>query len=145
MKPMGSGFMESGFTHLFVIPADGGAPRQITSGDKNYGNSPIWTKDGNSLLTSTNLNDDWEYDFRNSEIYSVDLASGKATALTDRKGPDQNPAISPDGKKILYTGRDDKVQTYQLTNAYVMNLDGSGKKEIKIKLDRSISNPTWGC
>ena len=31
------GYTEAGFTHLFVVPADGGTPRALTSGDWNVG------------------------------------------------------------------------------------------------------------
>ncbi len=141
----GSGYMEPGYRHLFVIPAEGGSARQITSGDLPYGRSPVWTKDGASLIFSANLSEDWEYDFRNSEIYKVDIGSGEVTALTDRNGPDENPALSPDGKQILYEGFDDKVQTYQVSRMYVMNTDGSGKKEVPLNLDRSVSSPTWAA
>ena len=33
----GAGFMEDGYLHLFLVPADGGTPRQLTSGDWNVG------------------------------------------------------------------------------------------------------------
>jgi dipeptidyl aminopeptidase/acylaminoacyl peptidase len=141
----GSGYIEPGYTHLFILPAEGGTARQITSGDKNYGNSPTWTKDGKSLIFSSNLNDDWEYDYGNSEIYSIDIASGKVNTLTDRKGPDYGVALSPDGTKIAYVGFDDKIQTYQVNKIYIMNLDGSGKKEIKTNLDRNPSDLEWSA
>ncbi len=139
----GSGYLEPGFTHLFVLPADGGSARQITSGDFHHGNVPVWSKDGNYLMFSSNLNEDWEYDYRNSEIYKVSVSDGKVTALTDRKGPDENPVISPDGKLIAYLGYNDKIQTYQVNRIYLMNFDGSNKKEISTNLDRSISDLVW--
>jgi dipeptidyl aminopeptidase/acylaminoacyl peptidase len=141
----GSGYIKPGFRHLFIVSAEGGTARQITSGERQYGSSPVWTQDGASLVFSANLNEDWEYDFRNSEIYKVDIASGEVTALTDRNGPDGSPAVSPDGEQILYTGFDDKVQTYQVSKMYVMNTDGSGKKEIPLNLDRSVSSPSWAA
>ena len=139
----GSGKMKPGFSHYFIIPSEGGSPRQITEGNFNHRGTPIWTKDGKSLLFSGNRNKDWEYDFRNSEIYNINIASGKVTALTDRNGPDGNISLSPNGNQIAYLGRDDKVQTYQLTNIYVANVDGSGKKMIPINLDRSVDKVIW--
>ncbi len=139
----GSGYLEPGFSHLFVISADGGAVRQLTSGDFHHRGAPTWSKDGQRLYFSTNRNADWEYDFRNSEIYSLSITDGKIKALTSRKGPDESPVVSPDGQKIAYVGFDDKVQTYQLAHLYVMNSDGTGKQLIKTGLDRSVSNPVW--
>jgi dipeptidyl aminopeptidase/acylaminoacyl peptidase len=139
----GSGYMEPGFSHLFVLPADGGSARQITSGDFNHGNAPAWSKDRNHLIFSGNLNEDWEYDYRNSEIYSVSLDNGKITPLTNRKGPDYGAAISSDGKQIAYLGYDDKIQTYQVNNIYLMDFDGSNKKVISTNLDRSVAGLVW--
>ena len=139
----GSGYMKPGFTHYFVIPAEGGMERQVTSGNFQHKNQPVWTKDSKYLLFSSNRNTDWEYDFRNSELYKVDLANGKVTAITDRKGPDRTPTISPDGQTIAYLGYDDKVQTYQITRLFTMNLDGSNRKQIPLDLDRSVSSFNW--
>ncbi len=139
----GSGYLRPGFRHYFLIPSEGGTERQLTSGDFNFSGAPIWTKDGKGLVFSSNLNDEWQYDFRNSELYYLSIASGDIKALTDRNGPDRSPVLSPDGKRLLYLGYDDRVQTYQLTNVYRMNLDGSGKRMIELGLDRSVSNLTW--
>ena len=139
----GSGYLKPGFSHLFVIPADGGTARQVTTGNFHHRGTPVWSKDGKYLFFSTNRNEDWEYDFRNSEIYRVSVLDGEIISLTDRKGPDGGIAISPDGKKLAYVGFNDKVQTYQITRLYTMNTDGTGKKEIKVGLDRSISDLTW--
>ncbi|MFT5384614.1 MAG: dipeptidyl aminopeptidase/acylaminoacyl peptidase [Saprospiraceae bacterium] len=138
----GSGKMKPGFTHIFVIPAEGGTARQVTSGNFNHG-EPTWSKDGKDLFFSANLNEDWEYDFRNSELYKTSLANGKTKALTDRKGPDFGIAISPDGKRLAYLGYDDKVQTYQLTKLYTIGVDGKNKQEVKLNLDRSVSDLVW--
>ncbi|KAA3637196.1 MAG: S9 family peptidase, partial [Bacteroidetes bacterium] len=139
----GSGYMEPGFNHLFILPAEGGTARQVTNGDRNHGNTAHWTKDGQSLIFSANLNEDWAYDFGNSEVYKLDIASGEVNALTDRQGPDWGPVISPDGSKIAYLGYDDKVQTYQINKIYVMNTDGSGNHEIITRLDRNPSDLIW--
>ena len=139
----GVGYVEQGFRHLFVIPADGGMARQITHGDFQHRSTAKWTNDSNNLILSSNRDENWEYNYRNSEIYSVNIESEVITALTDRNGPDHSPSISPDSKKIAYLGFDDKLQTYQVTKLYLMNLDGSQKKEIVTKLDRSLSSLTW--
>jgi Tol biopolymer transport system component len=99
------GFLPDGSTHLFVVSADGGAPRQVTSGDWNH-TGARWTPDGKALLFSANREDDWEYAWRESDIYRAEVATGAIRQLTTRRGPDGNPVPSPDGRHIAYTGYD---------------------------------------
>ncbi len=139
----GAGKLKPGFNHLFVISSEGGSSRQITSGDFNHRGTPAWSPDGKYLYFSSNRNKDWEYDFRNSEIYRVAIADGKVKALTDRNGPDRSLAISPNGNQIAYVGYDDKMQTYQVSRLHIMNADGSKKRVVSDQLDRSVSSPVW--
>ena len=139
----GRGYLETGFSHLFVIPADGGTPRQITSGNYHHRGQPQWTPDGKALIFDANRRDDYEYDYRNSDIYRVDVTSGEIQQLTDRQGPDYGAVLSPDGTQIAYIGYPDKVQTYQLRRLYVMDVDGSNQQEIDTQLDRSIASIQW--
>lgn len=76
-------------------------------------------------------------------MYRLDLDDGRIIALTNRNGPDHSPVVSPDGQRIAYLGFEDKVQAYQIRRLSVMNLDGSGKRELDLDLDRSLSNPQW--
>ena len=90
----GKGYIKPGFNHLFVIPADGGAARQLTSGNYHHKGAISWAADGKHLFFSANRNENWEYDFRNSEIYSVGVHHKEIKTLTNRKGPDASPAVS---------------------------------------------------
>ena len=139
----GRGYIKPGFNHIFTIPSNGGAPRQITTGDWHHRGTLSWAKDGSKIYFSANRIEDWEYRFRNSEIYSVEVKTGKINALTNRNGPDYNPQVSPDGKYIAYLGYEDKAQAYQIRKIHLMNIDGSNKRTISDALDRTISNITW--
>jgi dipeptidyl aminopeptidase/acylaminoacyl peptidase len=141
----GSGYIEPGYTQFFVVSALGGTPRQVTSGAFRHGGRASWTSDGESLVFSGNRNDNWELAYRNSEIYRVDVESGDTVALTDRDGPDQGPVVSPDGRHIAWLGYEDKVQTYQVTKLHVMNIDGSGQRELLGDFDRSVSDIAWAA
>ncbi|MGI9248937.1 MAG: S9 family peptidase [Woeseiaceae bacterium] len=139
----GSGYVEPGYRHLFVVPAMGGTPRQITEGDYRHTGVPQWSRDGGSLIFSGNRNENWDTDFANSEIYRVSLESGETVALTKQNGPDKGAVVSPDGRKLAYLGYEDKVQAYQVTKLHVMNIDGTGKEELLPDLDRSVSGLVW--
>ena len=138
----GSGYMREGFSHIFYISSDGGKPTQVTKEKYNHREFD-WKSDSKGFVFSSNYNIDWQYDYRNSELYSINIDGSSLKTLTDRKGPDRGLAVSPDGKKIAYLGYNDRVQTYQITRLYIMNIDGGSKKEIKINLDRSISSLKW--
>lgn len=136
------GFLEDGLRQLFVVPADGGTPRQVSSGEW-ASNGTTWMPDGKSLIVTGLRTADAEYAWRESDIYRVDVASGAFTQLTRRKGPDNNPVPSPDGKLIAYTGYDSTDATWKDAALYVMNADGSGAHALTEKLDRTPSGMLW--
>lgn len=139
----GKGYLPRGRTHLFVMPADGGTPQQVTAGDVDDDGSLDWTPDGKELIFSANRHPDAEYQPLNSEVYTVPAQGGEVRALTDRDGPDTNAVVSPDGKRIAYTGFDDRRQGYQIRRLYVMDRDGSHTRVVTAGLDRDVENPQW--
>ena len=99
--------------------------------------------DNSKIYFTTKRKKNWEYDFRNSEMYSIEVDGSNLKQLTNRRGPDYGGVFSPDGRKIAYLGYNDKVQTYQVNRLYLMNADGSNKKGIVTNLDRNISSLVW--
>jgi acylaminoacyl-peptidase len=141
----GSGYLPDGYRQLFVVPAEGGTPRQLTHGNFHHDGGPVWSPDSRSLLFSSNRDPDWEYQPEDSEIYEVPIDSSEITALTDRDGPDHSPVISPDGTQIAWLGFDDRRQGYQVTRLSVMTRDGSGKRLLSGDVDRSLASPRWSA
>ena len=139
----GSGYMEPGFTHVFVIPAEGGTPRQLTTDNYSHRGNLSFSPDGNEIYFSSNRVEDWEYRFRNSEVYKVNVATKEITALTSQNGPDHSPQISPNGKIVAYLGYEDRSQDHQNTVLQLMNTDGTNKRVISSNLDTSVSAITW--
>jgi dipeptidyl aminopeptidase/acylaminoacyl peptidase len=140
----GAGYRPEGFSHIFVVPSDGGSARQLTEGDFNHG-APEWTPDSQTILFSAARRADAEYDRAGSDIYALSVATGQIKQLTDRKGQDGNPTVSPDGKRIAYTGGDFSTDTYSVAKLYVMNIDGSNKRELTTQLDRAPSDLFWAA
>ncbi len=136
------GYLPRGYTHVFVLPAEGGTPRQLTFGDFDDA-APAWSADDKTVYFSANRHDDWQYDQANTEIYRVSADGGAPQALTDRHGPDNGPTVSPDGRLIAYTGYDDHYLGYQVTHLYVMNSDGTGSHEVAASFDRDFRDPRW--
>ena len=84
------GYLKPGFKQRFVVAADGGAPRQLTTGNLPYGGwefsgsgRAMWTPDGKYLIFSANAHPDYEYQPLNSEVYELSLADGQVKALTN--------------------------------------------------------------
>ena len=136
------GYIDGGYSHLFVVPADGGTARQLTDGDWNH-NGVAWTPDGAEILFTSLRVEDAEHEWRQSDIYSVEVASGDITRLTDRSGPDGSPLPSPDGRLIAFTGNDLTTDTYITPRLYVMNRDGSNVRMISDGFDRRGSGMIW--
>jgi dipeptidyl aminopeptidase/acylaminoacyl peptidase len=140
----GVGVIEPGYRHIFTLPSDGGSPRQVTSGDFQHG-APVWATDGEALFFTSNRRPEWEWDVAESDIYRVSLADGAITALTTRRGPDNGPAVSPDGSTIAYIGFEDRVRTYQTSDLHLMDSRGGNQRTLLEDLDRSVSAVTWAA
>lgn len=141
----GQGYLRPGYNKIFVVPAEGGAPRQLTFGSYHDRGPLSWSRDGRTIYFSANRSPNWERETNESEIYALDADSGTVTALTRRVGPDDDPVVSPDGSKIAYVGFDDRRLGYQNNLLYVMNRDGSNPRVLTASLDRSVESPVWSA
>src|SRR5687768_13637478 len=127
------GFNRQGFVHLFAVPADGGTPRALTSGDWLVGArfdgligavSYDWSPDGRTIYL-VGLNDkNADMNYRNSNVYAIDVRTGSMTRLNTADGSWNGLVVSPDGRRIAYQGNASKA-SYQAEEVYVMNTDGS--------------------
>src|SRR5713101_7352133 len=142
----GTGYLKPGFMQVFVVSAEGGAPRQVTNGNfPNGGNEwgpsrAAWSPDSKFLLVSANRHPESDHEGFDTEVYEFSVSDGALRALTNRKGPDNAPSVSPSGKLIAYTGFDDRYQGHQTTKLYLMNRDGTNSHSLSDKLDRDIQD-----
>jgi dipeptidyl aminopeptidase/acylaminoacyl peptidase len=155
----GLGYLERGMMQVFVVSSRGGEVRQVSESDHPYGGSlildspqmlagtasPVWSPDGQYLYVATVRREDPEYNVYDTEIFRITLSTGKALQLTDRRGPDAIPVVSPDGKHIAYIGYDDHLKGYQVVQLYVMNSDGTDVRTLTAKLDRDVANVSWSA
>jgi len=142
----GEGFLKPGYRHVFAVSADGGQPRQLTFGKFDDAGPIDFSRDGKSVLFSTNRAENWERDPQEAEVYAVDVAGGGLSRLTNRVGPDLAPTVSPDGSKIAYVGYDDaRKRGYENVRLYVMDRDGKNGRVLTGGLDRSVGAPQWAA
>ncbi len=137
----GAGYLPKGTTQVFTLPIEGGSPRQLTHGDVDM-NASTWL-DNDAILVTGNTAKDRDMDFIESEIYAIEMNDLSMTALTSRDGPDGGATVSPNGKYIAYIGYDDKVLSYQQSNLYIMNADGSKQRELAADFSGSIGQIKW--
>jgi len=139
----GEGYLRPGYTHVYVISAEGGAPRQLTFGAYNESGPISWTRDGRHLIVTGNRTENWRREPVNSELYRVALADGAIEPLTSRNGPDHAASVSPDGRSIAYLSYEDELLSYQNVELHVMDVDGSNPRSLTASLDRSIDQLQW--
>ena len=106
-----------GNTDLWVVPAAGGASKQVTSTPEALEEYPVWSPDGTTILFVRIAGD-----FTSSQLWTRNVQSGVETQLTfDAAFKDQTPDWSPDGSRIAYNGDDD---------IWIMNADGTGQTNL---------------
>jgi dipeptidyl aminopeptidase/acylaminoacyl peptidase len=147
------GFTDPGYRHMFVVSADGGTPRQITSGDWSVGarfdvlDGAVgwnWTPDGRSIVVEGMNDSTADMNYRNANIYLIDIATRGVRKLTEQAGIWTSPIVSPNGQRIAFTGYPATKASYQAPEIYLMNLDGSGAHKIT-SLDRDPDNLMWAA
>jgi dipeptidyl aminopeptidase/acylaminoacyl peptidase len=139
----GVGATTKGFTHVFLVDAtQGGTPRQLTTGNYNHSGAHF-SADGKTVYVSGIRKPEAEYLRNDSEVYAINIATGDIKALTDRTGPDMAPIPSPDGRRVAYTGYDDKKFTSHVGSLYLMDAQGGAKRAWVTNLPSTPANVMW--
>ncbi len=132
-------------SHIYVVPANGGAPRAITSG--NFDEHSIdWGGDGKEIVFLSNHQPDPDA-LLNYDIFAVNAASGGARQLTNTPGVEMDPKVSPDGRWIAYTSTTRKLTTIDSVaedaHVWVVPADGGKGHELNAALDRRSAGALW--
>jgi len=132
-----TGFVEQGTTQIFLVPADGGTPRQLTTGDfatAELGgfNAPNydWTPDGRTIVFDGLREADADYRYRESYLYTVDVQNGAIKPLVNKKGSWTVPVVSPDGRTVAFTGREYGTYSYRADEVWTVGIDGTGMRAL---------------
>jgi len=102
--------------HVFLVPIDGGEPKQVSHIDGSYWHS--WSPDGKTILFTHPENG-------SLNIFSVAVDGSNEHAITSGSGVSDDPDFSPDGKYIYFCS--DRSGTTQI---WRMKPDGSSPEQI---------------
>jgi len=138
----GSGILEPAYSHVFVVPAEGGTPRQLTQGNFNHRSQLSWTPDSEEILFSANRNENWALQSREADLFAVNLA-GELRQITSEPGVETAPQVSPDGRLIAYGKTDNAKLAYRNRYLHVIGVDGSGDRNLSADIDNSLSDWSW--
>ncbi|HWF00316.1 MAG TPA: S9 family peptidase [Caulobacteraceae bacterium] len=140
-----AGYLKNGYAHLFEIAADGGAARQLTFGDFDDHGPVAFGPDGRSVVFASARQKGWELDPQNVGLWRLDLASGAMTPLPHHPGPDRDPAISPDGRRLAFVRYEDRNRGYEDARLTLLDLadPAAQPRSLTDAFDRSLSDPRW--
>ncbi|MFH1417619.1 MAG: S9 family peptidase [Planctomycetota bacterium] len=130
---------------IFVIDAAGGTPRALTTGPREY-HSINWSPDGREIAAVSNLDHDPDY-FYNQDLVAISVANGTIRRITTTESAEYQPKFSPDGKQIVFLGTKrgltDLETTMEDAHVWVINSDGTGRREIGSVIDSRQSNAAF--
>ncbi len=105
-----------GSSLIYVLPAAGGAPRQITATGPSYWHS--WSPDGANLAFCGERNGEFD-------VFTIPTEGGEEKRLTTAKGLDDGPDYTADGKFIYFNS--ERSGTMQI---WRMRPDGSHQEQV---------------
>jgi dipeptidyl aminopeptidase/acylaminoacyl peptidase len=138
--------------HLFVMPAAGGEPRDLTPGDTDayptsmtfsLGDDFTFTPDSSAIVYTAPATKDEAWS-TNHDLYRVPVAGGKPENLTaDNPAADTYPRFSPDGKWLAYRAQAKAGSEADRWQLMLMPAAGGKPRSLSAKQDRSIDAFVW--
>lgn len=146
-KRDGEGERKPGYNHVYLVPSVGGAPRALTSGSFDDSGPLSWTPDGSAILFTSRRGPDWERERDLYAIYRASIADGALTQLSANKGPETSASVSPDGKRVAFTGYVQNYRGYENRRVQIMDIDGGNLRVLPALADRSVDKgkPHWSA
>jgi dipeptidyl aminopeptidase/acylaminoacyl peptidase/pterin-4a-carbinolamine dehydratase len=101
----GTSFFDGQYEHIYVIPASGGTPRRLSSGNFHHA-APAWTPDSRMVVTNSNREQSSGDEFFElwSSILGFDLETGQEKVIVAEVCEEGRPVlVSPDGQWVAHS------------------------------------------
>jgi dipeptidyl aminopeptidase/acylaminoacyl peptidase len=99
----------TGRNNLWLVPAEGGWPSQVTVSDQRQSN-PAWSPDGKWIAYQSDYDGDEQWD-----IFFVSPATGQVVNVTKtREVSEENPVWSPNGRYLAYMVKPKTSSSYEI-------------------------------
>ena len=140
----GAGYVPGGFNQIYLLPVEGGTPRQLTFTDYPLNGDLSFSNDGKKLYFSANPSDNYAMEVMGSDIYTLDIASGAFNQITSLEGPESGPQLSPDGKYLAFKHTTDRKLSFQSSDLWVMRMKDGKLTNLTESFDRTTGQFAWG-
>jgi dipeptidyl aminopeptidase/acylaminoacyl peptidase len=131
--------------HIFSVDTGTKQVRQLTNGTYDE-HSIDWSPDGREILFVSNREPNAD-EFFNYDVFALKTADDSVRRITATEGCEYAPRWSPDGKSIAYLGTKrgltDRETTMEDTHVWLMNADGSERREIGAVIDNRQHSARW--
>jgi hypothetical protein len=119
---------------IWVVDADGGDPRALTSGAEDT--SPSWSPDGSRIVFDREVDDE-------TQLAIVEVASGAVTPLTTQTDRAEDPTWSSTGRIAFVEGEFIPFPARFDPHLALINPDGTGFARVPGDLPASVGSPDW--
>jgi len=147
------GYTNSGFDHIFIVPATGGTPRQLTDGEWNVGQRRLgviasaprlsFSPDGKKIAFDGTGKPAENPHWFESHINVLNIATKEIKQLTKGRGTYADPDFSPDGRQIAFSGYASHDRAYPVSDLFIIDADGQNERKLTNDLPDGPQSVHW--
>ncbi len=136
-----TGWFDDKRNHIWVIDAETGAARQITSGDDWNDTDPQWSPDSKRIAFVSDRSGHEYDDSHAKNIWVIPADGGELVRISDHEWGDAQPRWSPNGQEIAYAGT---AERRMFAKVYIAPAAGGKSRLAADDLDLLPTQLQWG-